>query len=66
MTIRWVTGCLMGLLALSDAQAQDQVADFYKGKQIRIIVASSTGGGFDLYARYVARISESTCRATRA
>ena len=53
--IRGVTGCLMGLLALGDAQAQDQLADFYKGKQLRIIAASSTGGGFDLYARYVAR-----------
>ena len=40
---------------MSRRQAQDQVADFYKGKQLRIIVASSTGGGFDLYARYVAR-----------
>ena len=37
------------------AQAQESVADFYKGKQIRIIVGSSTGGGYDLYARYLAR-----------
>lgn len=55
MMIRGVMGCLMLFLTLGDAQAQDQVADFYKGKQIRIIAASSTGGGFDLYARYVAR-----------
>jgi tripartite-type tricarboxylate transporter receptor subunit TctC len=55
MSIRGVTGCLLGFLALGEAQAQDQVADFYKGKQIRIIVASSTGGGYDLYARYLAR-----------
>jgi tripartite-type tricarboxylate transporter receptor subunit TctC len=31
------------------------VAEFYKGKQIRIIAPSAPGGGFDLYARYVAR-----------
>jgi tripartite-type tricarboxylate transporter receptor subunit TctC len=37
------------------AQAQDSVADFYRGKQIRIIVGSSPGGGYDLYARYLAR-----------
>ena len=37
------------------AHAQDPVAEFYKGKQLRIITASATGGGYDLYARYVAR-----------
>ena len=33
MTIRWVTGCLVGLLGLAHAQAQtqDAIADFYKG-----------------------------------
>ncbi len=49
-------GCLVGLLALgASAAAQEQPADFYQGKQIRIIVGSGTGGGFDLYARYLAR-----------
>jgi tripartite-type tricarboxylate transporter receptor subunit TctC len=37
------------------AQAQDPVADFYKGKQIRIITGSGPGTGYDLYARYLAR-----------
>src|SRR5688572_4186130 len=37
------------------APAQESTADFYKGKQIRIIVPSAPGGGFDLYARYVGR-----------
>jgi tripartite-type tricarboxylate transporter receptor subunit TctC len=51
-----VTGCLVGILALcASAQAQDTAADFYKGKQIRIIAASGPGGGYDLYARYLAR-----------
>jgi tripartite-type tricarboxylate transporter receptor subunit TctC len=45
---------LLGLPA-TGASAQDQIAEFYKGKQIRIIVPSATGGGFDLYARYVGR-----------
>jgi tripartite-type tricarboxylate transporter receptor subunit TctC len=52
---RWVA-CLVASLALAGgAQAQDAVADFYRGKQIRIIVGSATGGGYDLYARYLAR-----------
>jgi len=37
------------------AAAQDSVAAFYKGKQLRLIVGSSVGGGYDLYARALAR-----------
>ena len=37
------------------ALAQDPVADFYKGKQIRILTGSGPGTGYDLYARYLAR-----------
>jgi tripartite-type tricarboxylate transporter receptor subunit TctC len=36
------------------AAAQD-VASFYKGKQVTIVVGSSPGGGYDTYARLVAR-----------
>jgi tripartite-type tricarboxylate transporter receptor subunit TctC len=56
MTTQAALVSLLGLLALgASAQAQDQVAEFYKGKQVRIITASATGGGFDLYTRYLAR-----------
>jgi tripartite-type tricarboxylate transporter receptor subunit TctC len=60
MTIRGTAGVLLGLIALgTPAQAQESVqasvAEFYRGKQIRIIAASAAGGGFDLYARYIAR-----------
>src|SRR5215813_12793547 len=41
-------------VALNTAQA-DPVADFYKGKQIKIIVGAGVGGGYDLYARALAR-----------
>ena len=33
----------------------DSVADFYKGKQVRVIVGYGTGGGYDVYARLLAR-----------
>jgi tripartite-type tricarboxylate transporter receptor subunit TctC len=36
------------------ASAQD-VAEFYKGKTVRIVVGFSPGGGYDQYARLVAR-----------
>ena len=41
-------------LLASSATAQD-VASFYKGKTVRIVVGFSAGGGYDHYARVVAR-----------
>ena len=35
--------------------AQDSVAQFYRGKTITIVVGSSAGGGYDAYARLMAR-----------
>ncbi|HZO47119.1 MAG TPA: tripartite tricarboxylate transporter substrate-binding protein [Xanthobacteraceae bacterium] len=43
------------LCIASGAGAQDPVADFYRGKTVRITVGSAAGGGFDGYARLVAR-----------
>ncbi len=37
------------------ASAQSSVAEFYKGRQITIIVGSSPGGGYDTYSRLIAR-----------
>ena len=39
----------------TSALAQDAVADFYRNKQITIVVGSTAGGGYDLYGRLVAR-----------
>src|SRR5499426_1126976 len=43
------------LCCIAPARAQDDVAAFYKGKQLRMIVGSAVGGGYDLFARIVAR-----------
>jgi len=44
------------LIALSGpAHAQADVANFYRGKQVRLIVGTAPGGGYDLFARIVAR-----------
>ena len=40
---------------LGPAQAQDDVAAFYRGKQVRLVVGTAPGGGYDLFARIVAR-----------
>jgi tripartite-type tricarboxylate transporter receptor subunit TctC len=42
------------LLNATGANA-DPVADFYKGKQIQMVVGHSPGGGYDIYARLLAR-----------
>ncbi len=43
-------------LALMAATARaDSVADFYKGRTVQIIVSAGAGGGYDLYARTIAR-----------
>lgn len=50
--------CLSLILALPLAQpasASDPVEDFYRGRQMTIVVGVSVGGGIDLYARVLAR-----------
>ncbi|MFM1815750.1 MAG: hypothetical protein RLZ98_2445, partial [Pseudomonadota bacterium] len=37
------------------ASGQESVSAFYKGKEIKIIVGSGAGGGYDAYARFAAK-----------
>jgi tripartite-type tricarboxylate transporter receptor subunit TctC len=46
---------LTALAAVSPVRAQDAVAQFYKGKQINLYIGTSPGGGYDTYARLLAR-----------
>jgi len=41
--------------ATSNATAQGAAGDFYAGKTIRLVVGYAPGGGYDLYARTIAR-----------
>jgi tripartite-type tricarboxylate transporter receptor subunit TctC len=45
----------LSALACAPANAQEEVAAFYRGKQLRMIVGTGAGGGYDLFARAVAR-----------
>ena len=45
---------VLSLLAVA-AQTPARAQDFYHGKQIRIVVGSDPGGGYDAYARLLAR-----------
>ncbi|MEE8515135.1 MAG: hypothetical protein V3T02_00715 [Alphaproteobacteria bacterium] len=44
-----------GIAGLAATAGADPVADFYKGKRIKIIQSSAPGGGYDMYARTLAR-----------
>lgn len=52
--MRMATILLSLLLSLSAARADD-VADFYRGRQVDLIVGFGPGGGYDVYARLLAR-----------
>ena len=58
MALRQLLHAIIGGLAVastSPAQCQDAVEQFFRGKTINIYVGSSAGGGYDTYARLVAR-----------
>src|SRR5665647_1547413 len=49
-------GLLMGAAALSGlSSAQAQTPEFYAGKTIDLVIGYSAGGGYDAYARLIAR-----------
>ncbi len=55
MFARWTAALLVtAVLAVTPAHA-DTAADFYKGKQVNLIVGYGPGGGYDIYARVLAR-----------
>jgi tripartite-type tricarboxylate transporter receptor subunit TctC len=55
MMVRAVATLSIVALFTTPAAAQDSVANFYRGKQIRFVVGSAVGGAYDLYARAIAR-----------
>lgn len=46
---------VLGFGVAAGAFAADDVAGFYKGKRLTMIVGSGPGGGYDTYARLIAR-----------
>jgi tripartite-type tricarboxylate transporter receptor subunit TctC len=49
-----ITAALMSMLAPFALHA-DEVSDFYKGRQVTLIIGYGPGGGYDVYGRIVAR-----------
>ena len=56
---RCLTGLILaagGCAGLSGpAQAADPVGEFYSGKTVRVLIGYTSGGGYDVYARTLAR-----------
>ena len=55
MSRNLVVGIALLWLGVSRGEATETAQDFYKGKTISYIVATSPGGGYDSYGRLVAR-----------
>jgi tripartite-type tricarboxylate transporter receptor subunit TctC len=58
--MRWILNGLAGtiilaILLMSPAAPAEPVADFYKGKQIRVVIRATPGGNYDLYSRLLIR-----------
>lgn len=55
-SLRLAASGLMAVVMTSGLSAADEsVAQFYRGKQVTMLIGSSVGGGYDLYARLIAR-----------
>jgi tripartite-type tricarboxylate transporter receptor subunit TctC len=52
--VRAACAAAFGLCIGASAEAQS-VADFYKGKQVDLLIGYTAGGGYDVYARMIAR-----------
>jgi len=55
MTSRVALAALIAAMACPTLAHADAVADFYKGKPISVYIGFSPGGGYDAYARLVAK-----------
>jgi tripartite-type tricarboxylate transporter receptor subunit TctC len=53
--LSFLAGTAVLASSLSLAAHADSVSDFYKGKSVDVVISTTTGGGYDSYARVLAR-----------
>jgi tripartite-type tricarboxylate transporter receptor subunit TctC len=53
--VPWHLAAILVLAAIVPAQAEDSVASFYGGRNVTLYIGSTPGGGYDSYARLIAR-----------
>src|SRR5260370_21022883 len=52
---RWIAACLAAAALTAQPAGAQTVEEFYKGKSVTLVVGNGPGGGFDVYARLLAR-----------
>jgi len=55
MTVSKIAAALLLFVASSAPLHADAVSDFYDGRDVRLLIGYSAGGGYDTYARVLAR-----------
>ncbi len=55
-SVRYWLGLLLWAGVQASAASADDPADFYKGRQIRLVVSTDVGGAYDTYARLMAQV----------
>ena len=53
--LRTATALLLIALSLPPDLQADSISDFYSGRQVQLLIGFSPGGGYDAYARLLAR-----------
>ena len=51
----WIAGALSAAAFVAGPAVADDVAEFYKGRQVDMLIGSGAGGGYDTYSRVLAQ-----------
>jgi tripartite-type tricarboxylate transporter receptor subunit TctC len=51
----WALAAMLLLASVTHGHTQDAVESFYKGKELKLYIGSTPGGGYDGYGRLIAR-----------
>jgi tripartite-type tricarboxylate transporter receptor subunit TctC len=54
MMIKFLAATILATVALNGGLRADEVADFYRGKTVRMVIGYGVGGNYDLYGRLAA------------
>ena len=54
-TLAWALAAAGAAALIAGAARAESIEDFYKGKRVDLVTSGSVGGGYDLYARVLAR-----------
>src|SRR3981189_3599880 len=53
--LRCLTAMMLALMSASAPARADGISDFYRGRPVNLVIGYPPGGGYDLYARTLAR-----------